>query len=71
MLDQARRQGALTFPGPLQPLRANPAWKALLAQACRTEWDLYCKPPLAGPKRVLKYLARYTYRGAISNRRPL
>ena len=24
MLDQARRQGALTFPGPLQPLRANP-----------------------------------------------
>jgi hypothetical protein len=30
---------------------------------------LYCKRPFGGPKEVLHYLARYTHRVAISNRR--
>ena len=30
---------------------------------------VYAKPPLAGPERVLRYLARYTHRVAISNHR--
>jgi hypothetical protein len=30
---------------------------------------VYAKPPFAGPKAVLAYLARYTHRVAISNRR--
>ena len=30
---------------------------------------MYAKPPFGGPAQVLKYLARYTHRVAISNRR--
>jgi Putative transposase len=30
---------------------------------------VYCKHPFGGPKEVLRYLARYTHRVAISNRR--
>ena len=30
---------------------------------------MYAKPPFGGPEQVLKYLARYTHRVAISNRR--
>jgi hypothetical protein len=32
-------------------------------------WVVYAKPPFGGPERVLKYLARYTHRVAISNHR--
>jgi len=34
-----------------------------------TAWVVYAKPPFGGPERVLKYLARYTHRVAISNHR--
>ena len=30
---------------------------------------IYSKPPFSGPETVLKYLARYTHRVAISNQR--
>jgi len=30
---------------------------------------VYAKPPFGGPEQVLKYLARYTHRVAISNSR--
>ena len=33
------------------------------------EWVVYSQPPFGGPDRVLKYLARYTHRVAISNPR--
>jgi len=36
-----------------------------------TEWVVYAKPPFGGPRQVLKYLARYTHRVAISNQRLL
>ena len=32
---------------------------------------VYAKPPIGGPDCVLKYLARYTHRIAISNHRLL
>ena len=35
----------------------------------RKNWFVYAKPPFAGPEAVLAYLARYTHRVAISNRR--
>lgn len=35
------------------------------------EWVVYAKKPLAGPQQELRYLARYTYRVAITNRRLL
>src|SRR5262249_16503895 len=37
----------------------------------QVDWVVYAKPPFGGPEQVLKYLARYTHRVAISNRRLL
>jgi hypothetical protein len=34
-----------------------------------TDWVVYSQPPFGGPAVVLKYLARYTHRVAISNHR--
>ena len=34
-------------------------------------WSVYCKPPMAGPEQVVRYLGRYTHRIAISDRRIL
>jgi hypothetical protein len=41
----------------------------LLDTAASTEWVVYAKPPFGGPEQVLAYLARYTHRIAISDRR--
>ena len=38
-------------------------------RCAKTKWVVYAKPPFGGPDHVLKYLARYTHRVAISNRR--
>jgi hypothetical protein len=35
------------------------------------EWGVYAKRPFGGPAQILKYLARYTHRVAISNARLL
>ncbi len=35
----------------------------------RIDWIVYAKKPFAGPEQVLRYLARYTHRIAISNHR--
>jgi hypothetical protein len=40
-----------------------------LKRVAGTEWVVYAKPPFGGPRQVLKYLARYTHRVAISNQR--
>jgi len=40
-----------------------------LTRVAGTEWVVYAKPPFGGPRQVLKYLARYTHRVAISNQR--
>ena len=37
----------------------------------KRDWGVYAKPPFAGPEQVLKYVARYTHRVAISNNRLL
>jgi Putative transposase/Transposase zinc-binding domain len=42
-----------------------------LSDAAHTEWVVYAKAPFGGPEQVLKYLARYTHRVAISNARLL
>ena len=41
----------------------------LLNPLYQKEWVVYAKPPFGGPEQTLKYLARYTYRVAISNDR--
>src|SRR5262245_33232841 len=45
------------------------AFAAYLAPLRNSKWVVYCKRPFGGPKEVLCYLARYTHRVAISNRR--
>jgi hypothetical protein len=42
---------------------------AFLTPLRNSEWVVYSKRPFGGPKQVLRYLARYTHRVAISNRR--
>jgi len=42
-------------------------WSALYGR----DWVVYSKRPFGGPEQVLKYLARYTHRVAISNARLL
>ena len=44
-------------------------FKAWLEPLYDTNWHVYAKRPFAGPEQVLAYLARYTHRVAISNRR--
>jgi hypothetical protein len=46
-------------------------FERLVSAAVRTDWVVYAKPPFGGPEVVLKYLARYTHRVAISDSRLL
>ena len=68
-LEQAHGRGELQAFGDLAGLAEPGAFKAYLAAQRRREWVVYAKAPFAGPKQVLAYLARYTHRIAISNRR--
>ena len=68
-LTQAFRKRALHFCGELLSLAEPAAFKILSQRAAQIEWVVHIKPPFGGPQRVLKYLARYTHRVAISNRR--
>ena len=63
--------GRLAFFGSLVPLADRRAFLQYLAPARKARWVVYAKPPFAGPQAVLAYLARYTHRVAISNRRLL
>ena len=49
--------------------RTPAAFAAWLAPLYGKDWVVYAKPPFGGPEQVLKYLARYTHRVAISNSR--
>jgi len=59
----------LTFFNSLAGLADKRAFKRFIAPLRRIKWVVYCKAPFAGPEQVLRYLARYTHRVAISNRR--
>ena len=53
-------------------MQATTPWEMLpshLAPLRNTEWVVYSKRPFGGPAEVLRYLAHYTHRVAISNRR--
>ena len=70
-LEEAFRKGRLNFHGEIAGLARPAAFQALCQQAKRIKWVVFVKPPFGGPEQVLKYLARYTHRVAISNRRLL
>ena len=68
-LRTAFRRGRLHFPGRLAALARPRRFHRLIAESVRTEWVVYAKAPWQSAVTTLKYLARYTHRVAISNRR--
>jgi Putative transposase/Transposase zinc-binding domain len=68
-LRAAYRAGTLQFFGKQAGLIDPQAFAAYLAPLWNSDWVVYCKHPFGGPEEVLRYLARYTHRVAISNRR--
>jgi hypothetical protein len=68
-LSEAWQQGKLHLSSQQQALSCPRAWAAWLRQTRLQDWVVYSKPPTAGAEVVLKYLARYTYRVAMSNSR--
>jgi hypothetical protein len=68
-LQTAFRDGKLGFHGELKSLGEKRNFAQWLKRLAATEWVVYAKPPFGGPRQVLKYLARYTHRVAISNQR--
>jgi hypothetical protein len=70
-IDKLYSADKLKLDGSLEILRDPKQWRAFLRSLRRTDWAVYSKPPFGGPKQVLKYLARYTHRVAISNSRLL
>ena len=68
-LAAAHAAGELQFFGNHPQLSDEKKFAAYLAPLRNTEWVVYSKRPFGGPKEVLRYLARYTHRVAISNHR--
>jgi hypothetical protein len=71
-LRQLHDRGELRCGGSVAALAEPSAFHAWLATLYRTPWVVYAKPPFGDdPEQVLKYLARYTHRVALSNSRLL
>lgn len=70
-LQEAFEEGRLRFHGEMAALTKPAAFAAFCYKAKKIKWVVHAKPPFGGPEQVLKYLARYTHRVAISNRRLL
>jgi hypothetical protein len=68
-LKRAHQRGQLTLKGSLLPLVRTTDFNSYLRPLYEVPWFTYAKPPFGGPRHVLKYLARYTHRVAISNGR--
>lgn len=63
------REGRLSLTGGAEELRDPFVFYNLLDRLYHKSWWVYSKPPFGGPELVLKYLARYTHRVALSNHR--
>jgi hypothetical protein len=72
MTRRAYANGELRFQGDdLDKLNSLDAFEAQLQSSLANNWVVYAKRPFGGPEQVLKYLANYTHRVAISNHRLL
>ena len=69
MLEAAHADGQLKFFGAHIGLANKAQFVRFLKPLRKSEWIVYAKQPFGGPEAVLAYLARYTHRIAISNRR--
>jgi hypothetical protein len=63
------RDGQLRFFGDQAPLADPKRFASFMASMRAKKWVVYAKAPFCGPDAVLAYLARYTHRVAISNKR--
>jgi hypothetical protein len=71
-LRAAYAAGRLRFAGrPIDEAAVDARFEQIVSAAVRTDWVVHAKRPFGGPDVVLKYLARYTHRVAISNNRLL
>lgn len=70
-LDRLWKAGELSFGPSIVDLKDRAVWAGFNESLRQREWVVYSKRPFGGPAQVLKYLARYTHRVAISNRRIL
>jgi Putative transposase/Transposase zinc-binding domain len=71
LLDAAYRKKRLQLFGALAYLQDPTEFSRFLRRLHNLNWVVYAKPPFGGPEHVIKYLARYTHRVAISNGRLL
>jgi hypothetical protein len=69
MLRNAFEHGRLSFHSTLTALTEPVEFQRRLTASAKSDWVVHAKPPWGGPEQVLKYLARYTHRVAISNPR--
>jgi hypothetical protein len=70
-LREAFERDKLTLHGELRLLSETEYFADWLRALTQQEWVVFAKRPFGGPEQVLKYLARYTHRVAISNQRLL
>jgi len=70
-LQAALQDSTLVLPAHLARLADASNSAGWCAALYAKEWVVYAKRPFGGPAQVLKYLARYTHRVAISNSRLL
>lgn len=66
---QAMLDGPEALRLPAAGPRRGPARRAWFSKLYAQRWVVYAKRPFGGPEQVLAYLAHYTHRVALSNRR--
>jgi Putative transposase/Transposase zinc-binding domain len=71
LLRRAFRRGQLRLLGPLASRQERKAFDRFTWALKKKEWVVYAKKPFSGPQHVVRYLAHYTHRVAISNGRLL
>ena len=67
----AEQAGEIRFGGSTAKLGDAQRFADFVAEQRAKDWVVYLKPPFGSPEQVLKYLARYTHRVAISDGRIL
>ncbi|HKD06055.1 MAG TPA: transposase [Bryobacteraceae bacterium] len=70
-LKQAYRRGRLQPSVSVAQLSNKRRFLSFVNSLARQKWVVYAKPAFGGPTQVIRYLARYTHRVAISNHRLL
>ncbi len=68
-LRAAYDKGLLEFHQSIAELAEGSKFRELLSVLYEKNWVVYAKRPFGGPDKVLRYLANYTHRTAISNHR--